>query len=341
MKSIVFFNNKGGVGKTTLCANVAAHFALAGRRTVLIDCDPQCNSTLLTLGDEFFENAFGFGSGGHAPKTILDQVQPISDGEPDPNTNVHVSPAKGNRFNVAILAGHPRLSLIEDKLSYAWSTLNSGEIGGFRTSNWFYKVCQALAPRFDVALVDVGPSLGSLNRSILIGADYFVTPMGCDIFSLMGIRNISDWLNDWIELYESGVSQSRKKHGDRMQEFAILEKPKISNGFAGYTVQQYITKSRQGVRRPTVAYETILTNIEPEIRKNLRKYYVSDKRNFVIKLGDVPNMYSLIPLAQSVNAPIHALESRDGLVGSQFRQAEEYGAIIGKVAKNLASNVGL
>jgi cellulose biosynthesis protein BcsQ len=50
MLSVVFFNNKGGVGKTTLVCNVASHLAHRRRlRVLLVDCDPQCNSTQLIL----------------------------------------------------------------------------------------------------------------------------------------------------------------------------------------------------------------------------------------------------------------------------------------------------
>lgn len=341
MKTIVFFNNKGGVGKTTLASNIAAHFAVLGHRTVLIDCDPQCNSTLLVLGEDFFANALNDPGHAAASRTILDIVQPIQDGDPDPATNIDPLDDSSNRFNTAIIPGHPRLSLIEDKLSQAWSGLNSGEIGGFRTSNWFHAVCKSIAENFDVALVDVGPSLGSLNRSVLIGADYFVTPMGCDIFSLMGIRNISDWLNEWLALYDNGYQLCSRRYASRLAEYDFVSSPSIANGFAGYTVQQYITKAKGGIRRPTQAYEEILQHIEGEIREYLSKYSALSRRRSSRKLGDVPNMYSLIPLAQSVNAPISSLNSADGLRGSQFKQAEKYGEILHTVARSLAKNVGL
>lgn len=342
LKTIVFFNNKGGVGKTTLCGNIAAHFAQSGYRVVLIDCDPQCNSTLLVLGETVFANALAHEAAvAERFQNILDVVQPINDGDPEPNVQVLPEEPDTNRFGISLLAGHPRLSLIEDKLSSAWAALNSGDVGGFRISNWFYKLVQNLGGHFDVALVDVGPSLGSLNRSVLIGADYFVTPMGCDIFSLIGIRNISEWLRDWLRLYKNGYALCHDRQQNRLEQFNIVEKLAIAKGFAGYTVQQYITKSKQGVRRPTEAYERILDNIEPEIRKYLKRYYASSKRHFVSKLGDVPSMYSLVPLAQSANAPINSLGSSDGLVGSQFKQAERYGEILDQVAETLSRNIEL
>ncbi len=57
-KKIVFFNNKGGVGKTTLSYNTAVKFSEMGYKTVLVDLDPQCNLSKLSLGPSFEENLF-------------------------------------------------------------------------------------------------------------------------------------------------------------------------------------------------------------------------------------------------------------------------------------------
>ena len=54
-KKLVFCNNKGEVGKTTLAFNCAVNFARKGFKTVLIDLDPQCNLTLQSLGINFYE----------------------------------------------------------------------------------------------------------------------------------------------------------------------------------------------------------------------------------------------------------------------------------------------
>jgi len=53
MKSLAMFNNKGGVGKTTLTCNLASYIALEfNKRILVVDCDPQCNSTQLIMGVE-------------------------------------------------------------------------------------------------------------------------------------------------------------------------------------------------------------------------------------------------------------------------------------------------
>lgn len=78
-RSICFFNNKGGVGKTTLVANLAAELALnVGQKILVIDVDPQCNLTQYLLDDEQFDATYRT----DAPtKTVFDIINPLSMGK--------------------------------------------------------------------------------------------------------------------------------------------------------------------------------------------------------------------------------------------------------------------
>ena len=59
MKTILFFNNKGGVGKTTLACNMVSYLNMQmGKRVLLVDADPQCNSTQMILSDDILEGIF-------------------------------------------------------------------------------------------------------------------------------------------------------------------------------------------------------------------------------------------------------------------------------------------
>ncbi|MEE4465786.1 hypothetical protein V2S84_27270, partial [Azotobacter chroococcum] len=110
----------------------------------------------------------------------------------------------------------------------------------------------------------------------------------------------------------------------------------ILSGYVGYTLQQYIAKATGGIKRPTRAYERILVDVPKEVDSYLRRFGSVHKD---LHLGDVPNLYSLIPLAQKVNSPIIALKTKDGLVGSQFNQVSEYKEIIGGLAKSISGKV--
>ena len=333
MRTISFFNNKGGVGKTTLTGNIASFFAHElGKKVLVIDCDPQCNITQYILGDEKTIDLYWpeeAKSSSKKTKTIMEIVQPIIDGDATISKNINPLGGNFNRFGVDLIPGDPRFSLFEDQLSQAWTEATSGKAGGFRVSNWLQLYLKTVGEKYDIVFIDVSPSLGAINRSVLLASDNFVTPLGADAFSLLGVRNISRWLSGWIETYEVGVQLAERFNEGMLERYKIITDLPIKSGYVGYTLQQYIAKAKEGVRRPTKAYERILNDVPGEIQKHLSQF-----SNFPIaelRLGDVPNLYSLVPLAQTVNAPIIALKAKDGLVGSQFSQAEAYKSIIGSL----------
>src|SRR2546422_10174943 len=108
-KKLVFCNNKGGVGKTTLAFYVGVELSKKGLKVALVDLDPQCNLTLQTLGHTFYDNNLFNGQ----TKTIYDVLKPKLEGSGDIDKNikpVHV------RDNLYIVPGDIRLSLYENLL---------------------------------------------------------------------------------------------------------------------------------------------------------------------------------------------------------------------------------
>jgi len=339
--TIAAFNNKGGVGKTTLTCNVAAFLAIEMRKRVLVvDCDPQCNATQLVVGQDVATTLYWSGKS-QDQKTIRDVVQPIEDGDSDIALDITPLKSSSNRFNVDLICGHPSFAIIEDRLGAAWHDLLGGDLGGIRKTNWNTALSRHLDPLYDVAFFDLGPSLGSINRTVLIGCDFFFTPMGSDIFSILGIRNISAWLALWTARYMNGIALADKNQPGRLAEFPIRQSLEQTARYVGYTMQQYITKSKSGERRPTVAYEEIIAKVPTEVYESLSPYFAPTVSNDTVRLGDVPHLYSLIPLAQSAATPIIGLQSSDGLVGSQYRQREDFLGIIEGISRRLVANIGL
>lgn len=342
MISIAMFNNKGGVGKTTLTCNIASYFARQMKlRVLVVDCDPQCNATQLIMGEEFATEFYWDTNGRASITTIRDILSPIEDGDAHISSVLQPILGSRNRFGVDVIPGHPGLSIIEDRLGAAWHDLLGGDIGGIRKTNWNTALGAALRDRYDIVLYDLGPSLGSINRCVLIGCDYFLTPMGADIFSILGIRNIANWIRHWLELYRNSLALCEQRNPSRLQEYLIAQDPGIAHGYLGYTMQQYIAKSKEGQRIPTARYENIIKLVPDVIGESLHDYLKPGLTPEEANLGDVPHLYSLIPLAQSVAAPILALKSSDGLVGSQYKQRDDYESIIGSVSRHIAANIGL
>ena len=318
------FNNKGGVGKTTLTCNIASFFAREMHlRVLVVDCDPQCNATQLIMGEEFATEFYWNSQGSDAVTTIRDILAPIGDGDSHISSTVQPILSSKNRFGVDVLPGHPGFSVIEDRLGAAWHELLGGDIGGIRKTNWNTALTKMLEDKYDVVFFDLGPSLGSINRCVLVGCDYFLTPMGADIFSILGIRNIANWVDHWLGLYQNSIALCEQRYPGRLNEYNIAASPDITHGYLGYTMQQYIAKSKEGVRIPTTRYENILKLVPSVIQESLQGHLKPGVNLEMAKLGDVPHLYSLIPLAQSVAAPILELRASDGLVGSQYRQRDE------------------
>ena len=154
----------------------------------------------------------------------------------DSHISTSIKPILGskNRFGVDLIPGHPGFSIIEDRLGAAWHDVLGGDIGGIRKSNWNTSLCHELRDQYDLAFFDLGPSLGSINRCVLIGCDHFLTPMGADIFSILGVRNIATWIDHWLGLYSKSIDLSEQRNPGRLLAYGISTTPKIDKGYLGY-----------------------------------------------------------------------------------------------------------
>ncbi|TKD45694.1 ParA family protein [Azotobacter chroococcum] len=319
----------------------------AGRftfRYLVIDVDPQCNATILTLGEDRAAPLYWNNSPSEERERTTNLwtiLEPIELGEPSISSTIQPIEGASNRFGFDLIPGHPRVSIIEDRLSQAWRDTQGGDVGGLRKTNWVITLGRQLSNQYDLVILDLGPSLGSLNRTALLGSDYFVTPMGADIFSILGLRNISTWLHEWTAAYLRGLETCDRTSPGASARFGLAVDLPILKGFAGYTVQAYIAKFKQGEKRPTNAFERITSSFQSEVLANLRDFFPPSLTVDKTLLGEIPNMYSLIPLAQTASAPIIDLKSSDGLVGSHYIQAKRYVEILDTVTNALSCNIGL
>ena len=340
MKSITFFNNKGGVGKTTLAVNIASYFSTRfDKKILLVDADPQANSTQMIIKEDDWLDFYGENA---TRPTILDYLKPILEGDSSLNFGSQPLPSEENRFEVDLIPSHPWLSIIEDVLSDSWNKCISGDLGGFRKTNWLKSLIKSFYEQYDFLFIDVGPSLGALNRSILLNSDFIITPMGSDIFSLIGISNISTWIRNWMTGYKNAIRyyESNMYSRESLKKFPINLEPENTTRLIGFSIQQYVTRSFSTGRRPVAAYESIIRKIPDQIMEHLN-YLIYDNLNLDnLNLGDIPYLYSLVPLAQSNNAPMYDLKSSDGLVGSQTGNVKKYSLMLETISKKILSNIG-
>ena len=251
--SVAFFNNKGGVGKTTLACNFASYLAVTGGlRVAVADCDPQANATQLLLDESAWEEIYEDPNSAEE-RTILRSLRDIRAGDSTVTKGLEIQ--QSVRFQVGVLAGHPSLSVVEDLLSTSWGEFLASRVGGLRRSLWVHQLMQQLSPDYDVVIFDLGPSLGALNRSVLMGCDNFVTPVAADLFSLYALENIGDWVNSWIVEYADAMKRLMAKERQVVDDYELPSLLPISKGWAGYSVQQYVAKTTGGKVRGVQSYE--------------------------------------------------------------------------------------
>ena len=111
---ITLFNHKGGVGKTTLTANIAFALAEMGKSVLLVDSDPQCNLTSYLLADDVVDELLNESDGAEG-RTIWSALKPVVDGD---RACRLVEPMRIG--HVALLPGDIRLSSFEESLNESW-----------------------------------------------------------------------------------------------------------------------------------------------------------------------------------------------------------------------------
>lgn len=162
----VVFNQKGGVGKSTITCNLAAIGAAAGRRTLVVDLDPQGNSSQYLLGNnaeadvtlaDFFDQTLNFRLN---PRATADFV--------------HATPFD----KLFLMPSHPQLEELQGKLESRYKIFKLRD------------ALDELADDFDCIYIDTPPALNFFTRSALIAADACLIPFDCDEFSRKALYSL-------------------------------------------------------------------------------------------------------------------------------------------------------
>lgn len=296
MKTLVLFNSKGGVGTTTLVYHLAHMLARLGYRTLAMDLDPQANLTSAFFDEDRLEEIWDGGKG-----SILKSIQPRIDdtGDVIPAAPIEITD------NLFVVAGDLGLSRFEDVLASNWSDCFQNDQDALRNTTSFFRIMAMAGSDVDaeIALIDVGPQLGPINRSALLSADYLLVPLGADLFSIQALRNlgpaIHKWRQDWAAI--KGVVSTP------------LEMPSGTVEPIGYVVLQHAVRFDRPSRHvagwmeriPVVYRESLLGSSpgkvpapDPSCLAVLRSYR------------------SLMAMAQDVRKPMFDLKPADGAIGS-------------------------
>lgn len=331
---VAFFNNKGGVGKTSLVYHLAWMYADLGRRVVAADLDPQANLTSAFLDEDRLE--YLWPDGDH-PNTLFGSIQPLQQGTGDVATPhlEDVSELQLSLFSdpIALLVGDLLLSRFEDELSDAWPRCLDGNQRAFRVMSAFWRTMQKAATihKADIILMDLGPNLGAINRAALIAADYVVVPLSPDLFSLQGLRNLGPalrrWRGEWKERLQKKPATNLQLPEGRMQPI-------------GYVVLQHSVR----MDRPVKAYDRWIARIPEEYRSVVLDEHESGN----VSLENDPNCLallkhyrSLMPMAQEARKPIFHLKPADGAIGSHMQTVQDAYRDFKQLALKIAERAGV
>jgi chromosome partitioning protein len=319
MKILTFFNNKGGVGKTSLVYHLAWMFAEQGIKTVAIDLDPQANLSSMFLSDEKLVDLWG------DDNTIQGAILPVIKGIGD----IKAPHIEVINENMSLIVGDMALSQFEDKLSENWPKCSDGDEAAFRIISAFYRIAlqASQTQQADLVLVDVGPNLGAINRSAIIASDFIITPLAPDLYSLQGLKNLGPMVRKWRQQWSDRLGKVPDKD---------LSLPAGKMLPSGYIIMQHSVRQDRPVkafdrwiqRMPITYHQEVLG--EGDVAQNL------STDNDPMCLAHIKHYQSLMPMAQDAHKPMFFLKPADGAIGSHTKAVRQCYANFYSLAQKIA-----
>ncbi len=335
MKTVAFFNNKGGVGKTSLVYHLAWMFAELGYRVVAADFDPQANLTSICIDEERLEQVWLT----KAQSTVFSAVAPLMKGigeiipvRLEEIISEQPEPVSGN---FALIMGDLLLSEFEDDLSGNWTKCLGGDERAFRVTTAFSRIAASAGKSFDadICLVDVGPNLGAINRAALISADFVVIPAAPDLFSVQGLENVGPRLRQWREEWQERRGKARPD-----LDFAL---PTGDMRPIGYVVSRHSVLAGKQAR----AFRKWLDRLPSVYREKVESELVSDTALQIDSddrcLAQLKDYRSLMPMAQEARKPMFFLKPGDGAIGGHQGAVARCYMDFKLLAEKIAERIGL
>jgi chromosome partitioning protein len=327
MKTVAFFNNKGGVGKTSLVYHLMWMFAQLGHRVLVADLDPQANLTSISLSEDVLETLWQ-----HTPKnTVYAAIEPLKRGI----GQVNVKAVQPITSEIALILGDLQLSLFEDDLSTNWSKCLDRDERAFRVTTAFSNmIVQANnIHNADICLIDVGPNLGAINRAALISADYVVIPAAPDLFSVQGLENVGPRLIDWREGWAERIAKAPKDFD--------FELPAGSMKPIGYVVSRHSIREGREVK----AFKKWLLRLPEAYRSKVDNAgsdaSILDAANDRNCLAQLKDYRSLMPMAQEARKPMFLLKPGDGAIGGHQGAVQECYRDFERLAQEILNRIDL
>jgi cellulose biosynthesis protein BcsQ len=311
VQKIALFNHKGGVSKTTTTFNLGWMLASKGKRVILVDSDPQCNLTGMALKRETEEDEARIQEIYSTASNIKTGLAPAFESQPRAIEAIDCIPVQGCE-GLWLLPGHVGFAEYEVTLGIAQEL--SGSIQALKNlPGAINDLLEKTAAKFnaDYILIDMSPSLGSINQNLLMISDFFLVPTTADFFSVMAVDSLTKVLPRWYSWAKSANSLQVLRE-------ANYPFPKVKLRFLGTIVQNYrIIRGKE-----TTAFQTWIEKIEQAVSDKLvpmlsrndmmlpNQMYRKQGIQNNFSLAKISNFNSLIALSQENQTPVYELTAQ-------------------------------
>lgn len=352
MKIVTLYNHKGGVSKTTSTFNLASYLAHQGKKVLMVDADPQCNLTEISLAPtiEKLDSKAAESAEQLIPElpgtSILDVINQRIKGD---IAFIDIAKIKSTQIseNLHLIRGSVDLSSIEDDLAEAHVQRLGMRTNLMRTYVSIGDFLTRLGEKekFDYIFIDVGPSSGALTRAFFLACDIYFIPVAPDRFNVQAIGTLSKIVDRWMT-----------EHTQIVQQYSDLGLP-IRHGtpiFAGAIVQAF----KMYAGKPKPAYKLWMSRLPIEITSRLKPVMQKHIHNGARKLylpttstpiaAQIPDFNQLAPLMQEVGKAVFQItqkdtaritESGEPWLGNNWtgavKRMDEYKSLFNKLANTL------
>jgi len=329
------FNNKGGVGKTTLTWNIADALGRKGKRVLVIDFDPQCNLSIAMMGEEKFVGELPSQNSPYG-KTIRSYLQRFLQNTGGEEVFTHKS--ENTSDNVDLIAGDFWLNVYADSLNVGADLLSGTGLSKYvALSGIIEKAEEQNDYEYDYVLIDLPPSFGALVRAAMYSSKYFIVPCTSDNFSAYCVGLIGQMIPSFIRDWDTGLRRF-KETNPHFQSFDQAGKPAfagwIFNGFDTARTRRSQKEIQAGVGlkdkkmhqadqtlhdRMVIAVKSDLIDV---LRTRISSYdSVAEVEDGNYRIGDIEDANVLVQNSLWLNTPLGQLSDKEQVVYLRDRQA--------------------
>jgi len=330
MKRIALFNHKGGVSKTTSAYHIGWMLTKLGKRVLLVDGDSQCNLSILSMGEDDFENHIQ----NYPDNNIKELLKPAFKGQPKILEALDAISIKDNE-SLLLIPGSFDLTEYDVALGMSFGFNDTiGTLSNLPGSfNFLFRKYEEKY-HIDYTIIDLNPSLSAINQTLLLTSDYFIIPTACDYFSKLAIKSLRTILPAW----ENWAKRAREV----LHESSYPLK-KNTPKYIGAIIQRYNIRSGKA----TQANQEIIDSIKEEICNNLLPSFAEqdmliagEPKDFDIQ---VPDFNTLNALFHQYGYPVFEITEQmmkdAGWFGQTITTNEEKKASFSRLYRSMAERI--